>query len=344
MLVDSLFLEAIEIMSRPAEDLSRLMHNQPNLPQFVNDIYKEKMQGELDWPSWCFIPVSIWSKLAERAFDSSAQMDLRSLSSFLSFVPSVGTWRYSQGVYRFDAELLAALKDTPVTGDLPADVLLRLPEWAIFVETPGFTFYGHETEGFYASLDWNMQHQVPELRLMFAVPPARFQTLAIVLDDTPLEDILTGMVQHIDLAQDIIKDHPELTPPERESAINKKFVEELSSYLSLLLFICSDEPEIDDLRVPGSSPKYASARKTKRGWRFFPAEKERIWNIGQKIGEKLRQHVKEDDGTVHEATGRTVRTHLRRGHWHGVWTGPRKGKGEQKFKLNWLPPIIVAAK
>ena len=108
--------------------------------------------------------------------------------------------------------------------------------------------------------------------------------------------------------------------------------------------ICSDEPEIDDLRVPGSSPKYASARKTKRGWRFFPAEKERIWNIGQKIGEKLRQHVKEDDGTVHEATGRTVRTHLRRGHWHGVWTGPRKGKGEQKFKLNWLPPIIVAAK
>ena len=52
MLVVSLFLEAIEIMSRPAEDLSRLMHNQPNLPQFVNDIYKEKMQGELDCNYW----------------------------------------------------------------------------------------------------------------------------------------------------------------------------------------------------------------------------------------------------------------------------------------------------
>lgn len=330
-------------MSRPAEDLRRLLRDHPDLPQFVNEIYQAKNAGKIAWPSWCFLPVGIWSKLAELESELGEPINLSDLSGFLSFVPSVGTWRYSQGIYRFDRDLLAALKETPVTGDLPAEVLLRLPEWTIYVETPGFEFYSQQVEGFYASLDYNLQHNVPELRLMFAVPPASFQTLSIVLDDSPLEETLANLRKYVDLEEDIKKILPNLSEPEKAEAINRRFVEGLSPFLSLLLYICSEEPEIDDLRVPGSSPKYASARKTKRGWRLFPAEKERIWTVGQVLGEKLRQH-RQDDGTIHEATGRTVRTHLRRGHWHGVWTGPRKGTGEQKFKLNWWAPIIVAPK
>lgn len=330
-------------MNRPAEDLQRLLRDHPDLPQFVNEIYEAKWQGELSWPAWCFIPVGIWGELARLESETDREVDLPYLNFFLSFVPSVGTWRYSQGIYRFDPELLAALKDTPITGDLPAEVLLRLPEWAIYVETPGFDFYSEPVEGFYASLDYNQQYQVPELRLMFAMEHGKFQTLSIVLDDSPLETTLANMRKYVDLDVDIKKLYPELTEEEKVSAINQRFVEGLSPFLSLLLYICSEEPEIDSLREPGSSPKYASARKTKRGWRFFPAEREHIWNVGRAVGEQLRKHNK-NEGVVHEPTGRTVRTHLRRGHWHGFWTGPRKTPGEQKFKLHWLPPIIVAPK
>lgn len=281
----------------------------------------------------------MWSQLAELEYELGNPVNLSDLSGFLSFVPSVGTWRYSQEIYRFDPALLTALQDTPVTGDLPSQVLLRLPEWAVYIETPGFAFYGHPVEGFYASLDFHLKHRVPELRLMFAVQPASFQTLSIVLDDSPLEETLANLVKYVDLDKDIENVFPDLSPTTKTAAISK-IVAELSPFLSLLLFICSEEPEIDDLRVPGTSPQYAAPRKTKRGWRFFPAERERVWTVGQTLGATLRQH-REDDGTVHEPTGRTVRTHLRRGHWHGVWTGPRKTQGEQKFKLNWLPPIVV---
>lgn len=33
--------------------------------------------------------------------------------------------------------------------------------------------------------------------------------------------------------------------------------------------------------------------------------------------------------------------HLRRGHWHGYWTGPRKGEAPQKFILHWIHPLIA---
>lgn len=227
-------------MSRPTQDVCRLLKDHPELPQFVNEIYEAKSAGRISWPSWCFIPVGIWSQLAELEYELGNPVDL--------------------------SDLLAALKETPVTGDLPSQVLLRLPEWAVYVETPGFAFYGHPVEGFYGSLDYNLQHDVPELRLMFAVPPASFQTLSIVLDDSPLEETLANLVKYVDLDKDIENVLPGLSPTEKTAAISKRFVAELSPFLSLLLFVCSEEPEIDDLLVPGTSPKYAApARRSAAG-------------------------------------------------------------------------------
>jgi hypothetical protein len=36
-----------------------------------------------------------------------------------------------------------------------------------------------------------------------------------------------------------------------------------------------------------------------------------------------------------------VRSHIRRAHWHGYWTGPKKEPEKRKFKLLWLHPILV---
>lgn len=63
--------------------------------------------------------------------------------------------------------------------------------------------------------------------------------------------------------------------------------------------------------------------------------------IGEKTGAMLRKARRE--AFEHEPTGRTVAPHIRRAHWHGFWTGPRKGPQavNQKFVLKWLPPIFV---
>lgn len=45
---------------------------------------------------------------------------------------ALGAWRVSQGIYRFDPALYGALPSTPVDGELPCEVLYRLPEWCVF--------------------------------------------------------------------------------------------------------------------------------------------------------------------------------------------------------------------
>lgn len=36
------------------------------------------------------------------------------------------------------------------------------------------------------------------------------------------------------------------------------------------------------------------------------------------------------------------RPHMRRGHWHNFWTGPRDG--DRKLVLHWIPPTFIGAK
>jgi hypothetical protein len=46
-------------------------------------------------------------------------------------------WRMGKGVYRFDPDLLQELWETPVTGEIPGEILLHLPEWCVYLELPG---------------------------------------------------------------------------------------------------------------------------------------------------------------------------------------------------------------
>jgi hypothetical protein len=59
-------------------------------------------------------------------------------------------------VYRFDPDIYQALINTSIRGPLPVDLLFNLPEWAVYVETPGLdTFYGEQSYGFVASLNYS---------------------------------------------------------------------------------------------------------------------------------------------------------------------------------------------
>ncbi len=52
----------------------------------------------------------------------------------IALVGTMAAWRPTQGIYRFATNLLDELWDTPVTGDLPSDLLHRLPEWCVYIE------------------------------------------------------------------------------------------------------------------------------------------------------------------------------------------------------------------
>jgi len=113
----------------------------------------------------------------------------------------------------------------------------------------------------------------------------------------------------------------------------------IGKLISVLTYICSDEPEIENDRQPGTYPIRPKPVKTKKGFRLFPASGPRYWNVGEKTGQQLEEATLYNDTT--QITGRHVRAHLRRGHWHGYWSGKKDQPEERNFSYRWLPPQII---
>jgi hypothetical protein len=83
--------------------------------------------------------------------------------------------------------------------------------------------------------------------------------------------------------------------------------------------------------------------------RLFPADNPRIWKVGYPIGERLKE-AKERKPRESETAPHTKRAHVRRAHWHGYWSGPKKPKPDlppeelqklRRFGYKWLHPMIV---
>lgn len=114
----------------------------------------------------------------------------------------------------------------------------------------------------------------------------------------------------------------------------------MKKLLSLVLYICSDEPEsmylerefkLTDIERP-------KEKHTKHsGLTIFPADKCKNYILGLKTGATIRKAVETDTKRDIKSSGK--KTHIRRGHWHGFWTGPKNTT--QTFKYKWLFPMLI---
>lgn len=317
-------VRAVEVL-RPVQRLTGMMRTYPLAGIMVDLFWSGRGKDLPDWPEWCLLPMSGWyAIICETNGINSLPLPLAAEPARLA---AVGTWRYSQGIYRVDSDVLAALTDSPISGNIPSEVLYRLPEWCVYVETPGHQWMGETLHGFWSHLEWDAKTTRTELRFLLDLEgePLGLSlhvgpwTIIEAVDRMIAEAEKYGQKRGIDI---------DATPDAVQEA-----AKEINPLVSILLYLCSGEPEISNARMPGTSPARARPTKTKRGWRLFPAPGPRIWTTGEHLGAKLRQAVAGDP------TGRMVKAHLRRGHWHGYWTGPRQG--ERKFLYHWIHPLIA---
>jgi hypothetical protein len=142
------------------------MRRYPDLPAQVDHLRAGKGGDLPDWPDWCFVPFAGWHALATR--DATPETYFDRIGD-VAVLGALAPWRYTQGIYRFDPDLLEALTSTPLDNILPAGVFLRLPQWSIYIELPaGYAWQGNALYGFWASLEWDAgAHQGRhELRLL----------------------------------------------------------------------------------------------------------------------------------------------------------------------------------
>lgn len=248
---------------------------------------------------------------------------------------TLGTWRMTQGIYRFDPALYAPLISTPLTGDFPTEILMRLPEWCVYIETPGLVFSSrtgstHSLLGVWARLEKEQD--------------SLFFSLVIGLDIAGSKLIrhhYIPMVGSLSAAIDIC-----LKNSKEEDPVAKKTITSyIEPIINLLLYLCADGAEIDGKHGQPGNPL---PRKTRRdGVKLFAADGPATWDVGVRMGAALRRayHAAELSQGGENAG---PRPHIRRAHWHGFRSGPRLRKdgteipaAMRKFDLRWLPPIAV---
>ena len=237
-------------------------------------------------------------------------------------VAALAAWRMTQGIYRFDAHVRAALWETPVEGELPTDLLRRLPEWCVYVETPDQRWREAVLHGFFAHLD---------------LTPDDAHGLALVLDTEggllPLPLPFVGGGLHESLAH-WLGDAP------HDGA--GWLLAQVTPLVSLLLYLCSINAEVRDAAGTARQPVKPQPTKTRKGLREFAPDRPTEWEVAYRLGAALRHAAAQEREPSGEGTHARPRPHIRRAHWHSFWTGKLSQPQTRRLQVRWMPPVAVA--
>lgn len=298
----------------------------------------------VDWPAHVFCTADAVEELAVTELEKGG-----ALKHFLSLSTSeqinlfscglmFATWRMTQGIYRFDADIFNAVTQTKSRGKIPASVLRCLPQWCVYIETPGLTcdFGTGETQlhGFWA---------------LFALTHGReLLTIYTDVEGERFDDIMPPTI-HIDTTADTIEQGIETVIAElgkTDDELAKKIDAWMAPLINLLLYLCADSEIMHKNKI--EEPVNPRPKKTKKGWRLFQAPTIKSWDVGVRMGAAIRQATTNAEHS--EKGGSKKRAHIRDAHWHTIVSGKRKDEdgntiptSQRNVELRWLPPTLVNA-
>ena len=322
--------------SRPQKLLSQLSKDYPKIWKIVDDMVSERGKSLPKWADWCFLPMAAAAAIASGG--RSGPIDSTKLAD-ISRIGALIPWRVGQGVYRFHAEALRSISSTTLAGNLPTELLYRLPEYCVYVEfETRHPDSSNQIHGFFAHLedDHNTGHH--ELRILLDSDKGLIP-IVLHLDKPTLKEAILETFNEIEerkLAQKF--------EYETDDATKEMFVKFTEPFISILLYLCSNGADIksDDLHPP--LPARPLPKKTRKGLRYFPPDKPTVWKVAFTIGsalEQARSRTSEDSGG---ATHATPSPHIRKAHWHSFWKGPKDSPAKRYLVVYWLPPIPVGIK
>lgn len=280
------------------EDVARLFPGAFSLFDLARS-QRDKAGG---WPDFCFVPGNASVSIAEATGKSTKPADIGMLQM-------VAAWRQTQGIYRFHPSLLTELLDTELTGDIPAELLKRMPEWCVYIEVNKEGLYGFFAEVFIAK-----EEKKPFLGLLLD-SESGLHAVSILLDG----DLRNGIIKGSDLG--------------RINRPSERITSSFAGFISLLLFLCSEGPETRPTRDPARKHERPEVRAVPGKKPRTTPKKLEIWETGFSLGVALER------ASSSGVSCGTVRPHVRRAHWHSFWVGPVDG--DRELRIKWLPPIRV---
>ena len=268
-------------------------------------------------------------------------------NSYCWSLHTFGAWRNTLGIYRIDPDIFEQVTTSPIPADTPTTIFTRLPEWCVYLDIPHKLMHVHDDgtrsmmSGFWALFDTVEMagKTMRTLNILFNVsnrensPFNKIQPVKIIIEEgmTVETSVLAMYTKYKTL--DSMNDEDK-----KESLKND--IEGATTLLSLLLWLCAEEPDISNINGEPVTPEQMRLPKYSRNKKtgvFVPPSHPTIYEIGKRLGGEVRQFNKEHGHSDSRASSRK-RPHIRRGHWHGVW----KGVGQDKqFSIYWQPAIFV---
>lgn len=246
-----------------------------------------------------------------------SKLDVRDYAAAADY-KAFACWRFTRRIYNIDPTLLSSINNTLIPPDTPTALFRRLPEWGMYINLPGLT---SDLTGFFVSTSGQI-HNTKDHETVGE------DTLDIIMYGStskvgyisfPLGDSMS-VQESLDT---VLQNALEGSPGDVLSGIARARL-----ILSVVLYLCSEAPDYKG-GTPGGKPKLGIKGKFE-----FPKDP-RVIQVGSALGAKLREQST-------QPTGAGKKPHLRKAHWHGVWTGPKNDPiKKQVFKLNWIPPLFV---
>lgn len=309
---------------RPKQTLREIGRTWPQAWQQVKGFRAVKDKDLPDWPDWCYIPIAAGVAIATQGDNSrlyQATIDKR-LSP--AVITAAATWRVSQGVYRFDADLYNSLVTQPLDGNVPCEALKRLPEWCVYIETYNASFYDMSIVGFWAHLEHDANDGRMELRFVLMTEDGSNIPVSVHLGDWTLEEGLERM------KAESLKHTPPGIGFDKIKEVD--ISAEIEPLLQLVVYLCAENADMPQIRHPNTRVRMSGQVDVPREPRF--------WTVGERIGAGIRKYRNQEAQEYQGGAHASPRPHIRRAHWHSFWTGPRDGA--RKLVLRWLPPIPVS--
>lgn len=228
-------------------------------------------------------------------------------------------------------ELIAS--DVPA-GDIPVDVITRLPHTAPLVLLPKpVTVAEDEYHGFVMSVlparyqhdDDYVDYDRAVLSFMWIGNLIGDRTMAsVVSQNIPLVNF-DGTTATFGSLFDVGETDYARADGSHISLDNDVFYEMHMACLQIALYLTSQHPDMREVEPP------SGIHRTRKDLTVVEVG----WRVGAALG-----RARAAAGSS-ESNGRVVAPHMRRAHWHRYWTGPRNGQRETVVR--WIPPLEINA-
>lgn len=322
-----------------------------NLPPF--DLLKEVSKkfpgvwGVLDdmarnpeWDERCYVPIGLAMEIFPDFHQADWKHRMRRMYYALQF-SALSVWRRDKEVFQFShdlQELLFAQADVDDI-DIPDHVLKYLPYRAFYVRfSSPQEDDGEKFDGFFVHYEWDTQWGGELcLRFLFLTNGLETAGYEIKLAARTLLESFFIYRQNIENNMAVLQKE-KIAPT---SSVNRTGPHEIlispgmiKRALELTLYICAQNADVT------ASPKQATYRP-KKGKIMDRYAEVRTWDVGVRIGAKVRLARNHQSISQKSSQGghASPRAHMRRGHWHHYWTGPKDG--ERKLILKWTAPMLI---